>query len=217
MRIRSPCDGGDDLGNAQLGALLDRPFHTIKLEDGEKQSEFGSRRQRNFVAEFELDPRALNRMYARAAHDTVGRDIELLPHTGAKHSHQVIGVLAGEGRALACYLVGDPAAASHFAVLVAVLIAVLGSQFSVNARARGDWVWRVWKRWLSPYVVQRGQRVPGHTALNVGLAPENIFHLPQQGTEQGLVIDLGGGFQFLQQLALALAELGGNLHADLHI
>jgi hypothetical protein len=77
-------------------------------------------------------------MYARAAHDTVGRDIELLPHTGAKHSHQVIGVLAGEGRAIACYLVGDPAAASHFAVLVAVLIAVLDSQFSVLSECSGS-------------------------------------------------------------------------------
>jgi hypothetical protein len=50
----------------------------------------------------------------------------------------VIGVLAGEGRAIACYLVGDPAAASHFAVLVAVLIAVLGSQFSVLSEGSGS-------------------------------------------------------------------------------
>jgi hypothetical protein len=46
----------------------------------------------------------------------------------------VIGVLAGERRAIACYLVGDPAAAGH--------LAVLSSQFSVKPRGSGGSVWR---------------------------------------------------------------------------
>src|SRR5580692_713318 len=54
-------------------------------------------------------------------------------------------------------------------------------------------------------------------ALHVGSATENVFHLAQQGAQQGLVIDLCGGLQFLQQLALALAQLGGNQYADLDI
>jgi hypothetical protein len=43
----------------------------------------------------------------------------------------------------------------------------------------------------------RGQKARSQEALNVGSAAENVFHLAQQRAQQGLVVDLGGGLQFL--------------------
>jgi hypothetical protein len=46
---------------------------------------------------------------------------------------------------------------------------------------------------------------------------ENVFYFAEQGAALRLVLDLRRAFEFLQQLALALAEFGGRLHADLDI
>jgi hypothetical protein len=46
---------------------------------------------------------------------------------------------------------------------------------------------------------------------------EHVFYFAEKRTDQGLIINFCGGFQFLQQFFLALAELAGNLHAHFDI
>ena len=67
----------------------------------------------HFFAQFEFDSAVLDGHDASAADDGAGRNIEFLAHAGAQNADQMIGVLAGEGGAVARDFIGDPSAAGH--------------------------------------------------------------------------------------------------------
>ena len=49
MRIRAPRDYRHNPRDAEFGALLDRPLHTVELEDGENESDLGQARSRRLL------------------------------------------------------------------------------------------------------------------------------------------------------------------------
>ena len=83
------------------------------LKMASSKSEIEWRSRGHFFAKFELDPAVRDGYDASAADHGVGGDIEFLANAGAQNADQVIGVVAGEGGAVARDFVGDPSAAGH--------------------------------------------------------------------------------------------------------
>ena len=99
----------------------------------------------------------------------------------------MIGVIDCQGGAVAREFVGDPAASAHEKCRV---MKEVGSSEPRSSPAAGR---------------------------NVFTLSEHVFHLAEQRTQHGLVVDLREGVEFLQQLFLALVEFGRHLDADLDI
>jgi hypothetical protein len=93
MGIRAARDHGHDPRNAQLGALLDRPFHAVELEDRENQCEFNHLHAGNFFAQLKLNPVVSYGSDSAAPNGFAGSDIELLSDASSQHSHQMIRML----------------------------------------------------------------------------------------------------------------------------
>jgi len=103
MSIAPPGNDGNDAGYADLGALLDRPLHTIELEDGEGQRDLRRAAQRCelsltvcLYAKRELHAIVGDRGYSSAANCRRGCNVELLPDFGAEHASKMSGMLADQ-------------------------------------------------------------------------------------------------------------------------
>ena len=122
MRIAALGDQRHDAGHAEFCALLDGPLHTIELEDGEGQGDFKRSGRSNFVSQVKFNPMIVDGRDASAANGASGGDIELLADLCAEDSNQVIGMSAGERRAVGGRFVGNPAAACHGSLIVNAML-----------------------------------------------------------------------------------------------
>jgi hypothetical protein len=113
MGLGALSDHGDDSAHPQLHALLNRPLHSIKLEDGEKDGQVGDRSSRNNFAELKLYPAGGDAENAATADTLAGRDVKLLSDPSTKNLREVLGVRADQGSAIAKNFVRNPPAAGH--------------------------------------------------------------------------------------------------------
>src|ERR1700690_3384347 len=113
MSFGALSDHGNDPPHPQFHTLLNRPFHAIKLEDGNHDSQVSGRSGRDNFAKFKLDPAIRDACDATTANAFPGRDIELLPHPATKHLREVLGMSTDQSSAMARDLVGNPATSGH--------------------------------------------------------------------------------------------------------
>jgi hypothetical protein len=106
-------DERDNPTDAELGRLLDGPFHAIKLEDGEKQGDFNPGWGWNFLGELKLDTVWRHRFDSAAANGLAGGDVEVFSDASSKYTDQVVGVLSDKSGPISGDFVGNPAAACH--------------------------------------------------------------------------------------------------------
>ena len=201
MRLGALRNDRHDSGSAQLHTLLDGPFHAIKLEDGEKQSQAEVRGSGNNFAQFEFDPAIGDADDAAAADVFTGCDIKFLPDAGAKHVRQMVGVGAYQSSAAAGDFVGDPAAASHWDAAI-VGIGVEPEKIRANPKNSR----------LSKGTLRRRNHGAAEATVNETRSPEDVFHFAQQSAALGTIFHLRQSFEFLQQFALALVQLPRSLH-----
>jgi hypothetical protein len=129
MSIAPAGDYGNDASDPDLRALLDRPFHAVEFEDGERQGDLRSGHQRSLflvAAFFGFAKRELNAILGDRRNSSAanlgttlnsGCDVELLANFGAKDASKMRGMVAHQGGSVSDHFVSDPAAASHEAVL----------------------------------------------------------------------------------------------------
>src|ERR1019366_354015 len=113
MLFSAPRNHGDDRGDVQFRALLDRPLHAIEFEDGEQQGDGNSLAGRDFFTQGELHSLVLHAGNGGPPDLLAASDFELLADARAQGARQVCGVRAGQGGAIAGELVGNPAASGH--------------------------------------------------------------------------------------------------------
>ncbi len=107
-------DGGDT-GDAELGGFFDGPLEVIELEDGEEQVEGKGGIGLELFVEGEEDFLLGDGDDFGAVEEAVSDDVVDLAGFGAKDAGEVEGLIAGEGGGVGGDLVGDEAAASHWA------------------------------------------------------------------------------------------------------
>jgi hypothetical protein len=114
--IGSAGDDRNDTRDANLRAFLERPFHAVKLEDGEGQND---QRSGFYCARFskrELDAIIGDRSNGPTPYASPGSNIEFLADISTKYASQVRRVIANQSRRISVHLVGKPAASRHATV-----------------------------------------------------------------------------------------------------
>src|SRR5271167_602587 len=107
MSIAPLRDDGDDAGNADFRALLQRPLHAIELKDSEGQSNFRSFSKRRLsgsvFSEREVNPIVSDRRNSSAPNLVPGRDVKFLSNLGAQDASQMCSVLAHQSGCISIY------------------------------------------------------------------------------------------------------------------
>src|ERR1019366_10027824 len=131
MLFRAPRNYGNDRGDVQFRALLDRPLHAIEFEDGQQQGDGHGLAGRDFFAQGELHALVLYAGNGGPADLLAACDLELLADARAQGTRQMRGVRAGQGSTIAGELVGNPAASGH-----RVIRGEWGNRFSLFAKCQ---------------------------------------------------------------------------------
>jgi hypothetical protein len=113
MSFSAPRNQGNNLRDPQFGALLDRPFHAIELEDGQQQRDIGGRRGLYLFPKFEFDAPFRELGNTATSHHPRSHNVEFLSHPGPQNANEVIGVIAGQKGVIIGNFVGNPSAAGH--------------------------------------------------------------------------------------------------------
>src|SRR5579862_1489427 len=129
VRIRSPRDYRNNPPHANLSALLNRPLHAIKLEDGQRQRNSRKRFHFEYTAQRKLNPPVRNRTDRPPPDFTARSNIKLLPDLGPKHAHQMTRILIFKNAGTTENLVSNPPSACH-GIVPSSQLSALSSQLS---------------------------------------------------------------------------------------
>ena len=114
MEISTPSNQRDDSCDPQFGALLNRPFHSVELEDSKQQRQLEAGGLGwDFFPEFKFHATVCDSRDSAAMDIAIRNDVKFLPDASAEDTNQMVGMSAGECGPVTGNFIGDPSAAGH--------------------------------------------------------------------------------------------------------